>query len=724
MNDRTELYVHHFLTEGRDESKSHVLLEITQPAPNELETHGHFFAIAELSNATPKTIQMVRAWVEFAIESYYKSVPTNLDSHFELILNQLNTQSSLYLKQHANETIHMAVAAICNTTLHLAIHGKPSALLFYKKDATWNCMDLVDPDSTATPGQLFSNVVNGTMRPDDRFLLATPHVVEFFSPDRIAKISDGKTMSEVNEHMDRVLQDLSSDFSFAGTWTSVVKKEVPVAANTTATAPAAAPVGPKTQTPSPNQTLEELTQIAEPRRAAPTPPVQKKADVSMTDFLTKTKNTSDILAPPVLTIPKDKIVTNVLKIAQRGIESGGKAFVSATKVSISYIKQGREAAIKSPITETYTDRFRSFISRTGRTYATLPQKRKVTLAISLGALLLAGGAIGSVAWMRSNSATSALTQSTFESIEVKLQSADESFTYQNEEVARAIFVEAETLYNGLSEKTRSSESGIALKENLESKRNKIFRRTPIVFQKIETNFSAKSITAAGNVILATDSSGAIKNVKENSSLTDSTTADRIYFDEQNKRLVAQTNNDFSAVSLNGKTVDRLTIERASQDSKTAAATFYSGRLYSYSNETQSITRYDGSGTAYAASKSWITDGSKPRDIVDITADTSLWLRSSNGAVLKYTAGKLQPFAVTGIDGNTTQFNKILTASGDRIILLNSVENRILITERGGKVLSQLVYTTDSPLTSITLDSAGTTIFALTESGSVLSAPLK
>ena len=102
----------------------------------------------------------------------------------------------------------MAVAVVCNSSLYLAVHGHPSALLFYRKDETWQSMSMVDPDSVDQPGQLFSNVVTGVMRVDDQFMLATPRVTEFFSADRLAKISESKSMTEVNDHMLRVLNDL------------------------------------------------------------------------------------------------------------------------------------------------------------------------------------------------------------------------------------------------------------------------------------------------------------------------------------------------------------------------------------------------------------------------------------------------------------------------------------------------------------------------------------
>ncbi|MCX6781247.1 MAG: hypothetical protein NT003_04005 [Candidatus Magasanikbacteria bacterium] len=368
MGERIELRVHDFLVEGRDESKSHVLVEIAEPSPNEVSTHGHFFAIAELSGATPKTIQMVRAWIEFAIDTYYKSVPTNIELHFETIMGLLNTQSSLYLKQHANEIIHIAIASVCNGALYLAVHGRPTALLLYNKDGGWHTMDLVDETAMDSPGQLFSNVVTGVMRVDDRFLIATPRVIEFFSADRLTKISEGKTLEEVTEHMQRVLSEMSSDYSFAAVWLRLVRAF--------------------------DETKEIMQhKVAPPEQPAPVQRIEKKADASMTELFNKAKSTAAILAPPVLTIPKDKIITNILKLAQRSMTTSGKAVVSATQTSISYLKTERGRAAIEKINQKISPR--SYLENLQQqlisNFSALPIKRKQTLMIAVGGVVVALG---------------------------------------------------------------------------------------------------------------------------------------------------------------------------------------------------------------------------------------------------------------------------------------------------------------------------------------------
>lgn len=697
MSDRIELRVHDFLAEGRDESKSHVLLEIAQPAPNEVSTHGHFFALAELSNATPKTIQMVRAWIEFAIESYYKSTPTNIESHFETILNQLNLQSALYLKQHAHESINIAVASVCNSNLYIAIHGKPAALLFYHKDDTWRWMDLVDPNSTDVPGQLFSNVVNGSMRVDDRFLLATPRVIEFFSADRLAKISEGKSAEEVNEHMNRILNDMSSDYSFAGVWLRLVRAFDEVKEATTV------------------QGHNASSNAAPPRRA----------ESSMADLMKKTKSTAEILAPPVLTIPKDKIVTNLLKLAHKGMTTSGTAIVSVTRTSLNFIKANKGKLVPSSIPDHKS--VSNLMKQTGSglvsSYSGLPTKRKYTMLAAIAVGVITIGAVGSLAWMRANSTSQQEFKNQLESVREKLRTAEESFVYQNEPAARATLSEAAALFAALPEDIRTDDEGVVAAAELNEKRTKILRIAPVTLQLVSETESIKGldIVSVGTSAVILSRDGEVIHLKENAKKIGAlSNAQSLYFDESAKRIIAATTKrSLTAFPLDGSASKNISVSWMPEDTKTDASVFYSGRLYTYNGATKMIYRYDGSDSGYSTGKRWITDSGKPTGIVDLSADNSLWLRTDAGAVLKYTAGRLQAFQINGLMPDVGPVAKILTSASGKIYFLDTNNHRVVVTDRDGKLAKQYVFESDKKLTRFAIDKNETAVTGITDDGKVV-----
>jgi hypothetical protein len=697
MSDRIELRFHDFLAEGRDESKSHVLLEIAQPAANEIATHGYFFAIAELSGATPKTIQMVRAWIEFAIESYYKSVPTNVETHFEAILGQLNIQSSLYLKQHANEEINMAVAVVCNSSLYLAIHGHPAALLFYRKDDVWNSMNMVDPESVDMPGQLFSNVVTGVMRVDDQFMLATPRVIEFFSADRLAKISETKSMIEVNDHMLRVLNDLSSEYSFAGVWLRLVR------------------------------TFDETKEIMQQKIAGSSeqPRPEKKSDLSMSDLLSKTKTTATILAPPVLTIPKDKIVTNILKLAQSTLVNGGKTLVNTAQKSAVYFKEHKNIFGVEKIADTIS--IKKFAGSTKSTitsrFAALPTKRRYSMFFAIGIFIIATLAIASIGLTRSLSSQKQSTIDALNVIREKVHAADESFIYQNETVAQSSLLEAEALFANLSEKIKSSDDGVALQADITEKRNKILHISAVAVTEFDEKnpVTAKDIVNTGTHLITLSENGDITLYKDGAKKIGSAPgAEKIYFDEQNKQVVAQlANRKFKAFTIDGKKNSDISVSWLPDDTQTSVLMFYSGRIYTFNETARSIFRYDGASNEYSAGKRWIVDNSKPTGVTALTIDNSVWMRTQDGRILKYTAGKAQSFKITGAVPEAAHIEQILTNSANNIYFLDKENHRLLQTSRDGKLIMQFSYPESEKIKQFVIDKNETIATGLTDDSRVV-----
>lgn len=694
MSDRIELRYHDFLAEGRDVSKSHVLLEIAQPAANEVATHGHFFAIAELSGATPKTIQMVRAWVEFAIEGYYKSVPTSVENHFETILGQLNTQSSLYLKQHAHEEINIAVAVVCNSMLYLAIHGKPAALLFYRKDEAWHSMNMVDPNSTDQPGLLFSNVVTGAMRVEDQFFLATPRVTEFFSADRLAKISETKSMREVNDHMLRVLSELSSEYSFAGVWLRLVRA------------------------------FDETKEIMQ-TKVVGTPEIEKKSNSSMSELLSKTRNTETILAPPVLMIPKDKIITNILKLAQTSVISGGKALISTTTSSIAFIKKNKNAFGVEKISDAISGQkiFDAAKTNVVSKFSDLPSKRKKSMMIAVGVAIVAIIAVTTIALSRSSSAQNEASRALLERVREKIYSANESFTYQNEAEARTHISEAEQIFSQLPSKLAASEDGAAVKTDMAEKHDRIFhikKVTPTPFDEA-SSVPAQDLLSVGVQIATLSEQGEVALFGSTSKKLGAISgAQSIYFDESNKRIIgAKSGRAFSSISLDGKKTADISVSWLPEDTQTDSLTFYAGRLYSYNSKNQSIFRYDSVENSYGAGKRWIVDGSKPSNIVGLSIDNSVWMTTLDGKILKYTAGKAQTFKITGLEPEAKTINQIVTSNSSQLYFLDTENNRIIQTTRDGKLVTQFVYPSEIKLQKIALDKNETLLTGLQADGRIV-----
>lgn len=683
--EQYDLVLRDIFIEGRDEEKSNVILEIAEPTPEERATHGYFIALAELNGATPKTISMVRAWVEFAIEHYYAKKPSSLQDHFEELLGALNTQSAVYLKQHQNEGIHLLLVAVHEKTVLIGAHGQASALLLYNTRDGFRLAPLTDIEATATP-YLFSNVLEGTVRLEDRLLLATPRVTEFFTPDRILKLSENKSLEEMAEHMKHVLGELTSDFSFGVVWAKLVRGTAQGAVTT------------------------------------------HKAASSMTELHHKTKSTASILAPPVISFPKEKIVTTILRVCKRSILNGTSICVIILRRAVSTlqsIETKKHLSVIKPAD--YASRLRVWLTHRRGWFEHLPANRKRASIIAMAVAGIALLSIGSVAIINIRARTAAQATATINTVQEKLTAADNAFTYQNEDNARTILAEAQQLLNTVPDRLQKTAEFTNANQHFTVLEQKIYRRSAVAFQNLADKFGAQKLvmlrgraygldTAGGNILVTKD--------KQTSSLAHITGITALYSDSDANLLVAQTGpRAFVSVDSGTGATKPINISWLAENSEATTAVFYSGRFYSYDQTTLMIYRYHKKDGAFTNGAPWITDNGKPTGIKTIFADTSLWLLGNNGKILKYTTGKLQIFSVSGDVPKLDNTDALATNGTANVYLLDRANRRLLVTTRDGTLTHQYSFPDKTNLTTFVIDEKETAVFGVTEDGHLVTFPL-
>lgn len=697
MSERREVQIVEVLIEGRDQEKSHVLLDVARPTPEERASHGYLVAITELSGATPKTAQMVRAWIDFAIERYYASVPQDVAAHFEEILQRLNTQSGLYLRQHPQEQVSMVLCIVHGTDTHLAIHGSPTALLLYRTAAGWRALDLVSQVEQGS--HLFSNVLTGTLRPDDRLLLASPHTAEFFTPDRLCKISEGKAVADVNDHMNRVLTELSADVSFGYAWIRV------------------------------SHVITEDDEQRPSNRATS----QKKSHSSMADLLLKTKSTASILAPPVITIPKDKVVTTLLKGAHRGAAIGWQWTRVAAQRSLVAARQSDslQRIARSLHPSSLVARGRMWYGAANRQFYALPPKRKKIFVLSLAAAVLVLAAGVGLFWQQWALAREARAEQLVTALRDTMRSTDEAFVSQREAAARLLLADAQQQFDTIAtDELLPDKDTIALREELMRLSQKVRREFLVTPKHHKISARAIAVATLGNAAATLAEDGTVSVVRNDAptALATITGAQRIFSDKEHGRFVVVLGDD-SLVGLDARTgrTAPITLARAADHTATGAEIFYGGRYYVYDRLTKQIYRYDGKQpTTYDSPKRWITDGGQPIDVTRMGADSSLWLITGNGAPLKYTSGKLQPYRVAGAEPPLERASAVALGSvTTNVYVLDRDRARIVITDRAGALQQQILFPTDiTKISGLALDEKETTLAVITENGKFYTAALK
>lgn len=208
-----KLEIQEFFVEGDNQELSHVLLHIAEPVTHEEHERGYFFALVEINKSYPEQITQVQQIID-DIESNYYDEEIFEEETFEKILQKINKQSH-HILHYKDTNIHCIAGILQNNRLVLAYHGSPKALLYYKSKDALKETPIVDSD-TDEQGQLFSAVVEGNINAGDYVYIATPHVDEYFSSDRVRKILQSRTAKETTMHIQKVLDSLKNEFSFGG----------------------------------------------------------------------------------------------------------------------------------------------------------------------------------------------------------------------------------------------------------------------------------------------------------------------------------------------------------------------------------------------------------------------------------------------------------------------------------------------------------------------------
>jgi hypothetical protein len=186
------LQLNEFFVEGGKPDTSHVLLHITEPSTPEEKEKGYFFAVCEINGADTATIARFQKILSEIENSYYEVTGTLQQSALEIILEKVNQENFSLTRTEVE--FNATVGVIRQTEIIFAFAGKPQALLFYRnKDDHYQKMDLTEEnrsDEVAAPVDipLFPQVIQGKIGPSDYLFVATPHIIDYFSHDRLQKI--------------------------------------------------------------------------------------------------------------------------------------------------------------------------------------------------------------------------------------------------------------------------------------------------------------------------------------------------------------------------------------------------------------------------------------------------------------------------------------------------------------------------------------------------------
>lgn len=744
------LQLNEFFVEGENQEVSHVLLHITEPSNAEEKQKGYFFAVCEINGATESYLASIQEAIDEIEKGYYELSEEGGKNALEQILEKINERSPALL--NGQTKLNCVVGALRQPDIIFATSGEPTLLLFYKtRQALYKSMELGGQSAEAATNangepQLFSQIVQGKVSPEDYLFVATPHVRQFFTPDRLEKIITTRPPRQSAEHLERTLRGLPNGYSFGGliihvaeAGAALIKKPRPSSSRgseqslqnlfttETSTSETLSPSifgkvkeGVRSQMNRPSAAVSPvLSAPPQPKPEINAPHLhqyRRSADVhtnrsaALRTLATGAANAVRLFASAVVALARV-----IFLFFWRIIHTIGLLGIAATNF------RGRRAVI----IEDWRREWRFY----RRTVVELPL---ITKIIILGTVVVATVFAGSLWYLRMSQHAAAdqrAYQSDVQNISTKTDAAESALVYKNEASALSELTEAQKLLLAIPCRTADQKQQC---DELAAKINALLAR-------------ARRITTVTPTVVVSWPAGVTHLIKINTKLVGFGNTTTLYTYEllsgENKNFVGAIptgpvisgavpkENDYAVLLLNNSQL--LSLNPTDMSTKPLASSFpteaprltsinvYSRRLYTLDASHKQIYKHDATSGGFGPGKPWLHDTtSSIASATDFTIDGDMFVLLQSGSILKFTAGVAAPFTVSALDpalsgtGNIWSYNDLTY-----LYILDTPNKRLVILTKDGQLKAQLTAAQLSVPSGMAIDEPGKTAYII-DQGSV------
>lgn len=741
------LEIHEFFVEGSNQERSHVLLHITEPGTPEERAKGYFFAVAEINNGPLEQIEHLQQMIDDMESGYYETDDQPGKNAFEITLEYLNRRGH-HVLQYKDAITNCIVGVLRGKDLYFAQHGHPHAVLFYQGKDGLEQMEVTGGESDPTSTQLFPSVMQGQLNIGDYFYIATPHVIDYFTFDRVAKILLTRNTRQSATHIQKVLGDLGSELSFGG-----VMFHFPTSADMPKTGkrPIQSDDGSAAslqKLASQEKTTEEIMRSSvassfgkkwQAWRAIQAEKAKKKALENTQEKRKKemTKNQKGHIETNFRPREdgKEPIMSVALVTFGRGLVWCLNAFWRLLKGTAIFMGKFTIALV---LLITNKDGKRQDVLRVWRhswyvkkeKFSDMPMLSKILFVLTVMLALVFLGSILTFKIKAAYATKNAAYNNAAQAIIDKKTAAEASIIYGDDNRALTLLQEAKAGLNGLSDsgKTRKNKKAELTKgvEEALSKLRKLTIVTPeLVVDLTQKNPKAqttglaqidKTIIAYGtddNFLYKIDAQAKTVELKDHtgfSKLSDASTP------KENDFVAFLTgDNAIASYDKNTSILTKKDIAYPNENVKLSSICVYNRKLYTVDANNNQIYKHVLTQTGFDKGAVWLKDATDIKDAISITVDGDMFVLKQNGELFKLTGGLKQDFALSGVDPRLDKPTIVWTYNNvNNIYILEPTNKRIVVTDKNGKLIAQYTANEWKTPSGMIVDEAGKKVYVLDE----------
>lgn len=736
-----KLQLHEFFIEGGNREKSHVLLHITEPSTTSEKQKGYFFAVCELNEGDSKKIVRLQNIVDEIEERYYEA-PESINEHsLETVLKKINREH----QDEQIENLHCVLGVIRNDTIVFSFCGNPKMLLFYQtKDGSHKKMDLIN-ENEDTNIDLFSQIVEGKITPNDFLFIGTPQLKEYFTDDRLQKIITTRPARQSAAHIEKVLSDIHNETSFGGLVVHLkedtnfgqpdikkrsfikggsVKSLHNLFATEKNTANTLSPsLFPKLN----NQKEDEQEEDEALEKYRPVMPTEiSAAHLRQLQPRIVVNEEEDKFKKYLLTFIKGSIVS---------IKFIGKIFYWITMIIFKIIMNvSHKLLLLFFVATNYQNRRRNIIENWTKQWQafriylhTMPKTTKIMFGL-IGLVVITF--VGSIMVIRSRQiqlVEQQKSQEIIRQISIHKDAADSAVIFKDSSTALSESKNVKQLISQLNCKTYKKQCDDFNKEVegiLSQIRKETIVEPQLLYDFDQTKNEFSQLVRINNQILA------FSNTSSNIMVYDLLTKQARAIDSKIKGFndaAVPKENDYIAFLYNNKeivsynpkdsTFTGAEINYPNPTTKINSLIVYNRRLYTLDAQNGQIYKHENIKTGFGPGKDWIKDVSIDiKNGVSLTTDGDMFVALNNGQIQKITAGIKQPFDISGLDPEIKSPTKIWTYTDKQYLyVLDSNNKRLVILQKDGTLYGQITAAVWKHPTGLVIDENNKRAFILDNS---------
>lgn len=614
----------------------------------------------------------------------------------------------------------------------MGIWGSPSALLFHPstKNGTIRIFDLLEdkrPDHEKPMHQRsnrrgYTNVITGGIGKHDRLLVSTENPRKFMDDDRMIAAIMGSDPQNAAESLKEALSSLTPRLSFASLVIDAVDEEV-VEYDAAQKTPSGTQGSIDALLKTTNTTHDILSpslitgvwrkmsggfntilndvrstharKTARPKKGKRPPKLATVAASGNAE-----SDTGDGMKPPEIPL---SALREAAPDAQKGPSFMDILQRAMSTVAVLKNKKGRKRTWNAMRRNAHK-RIESYIMK----YNGLTPKRRIILLATLAIVFFLNQSIAFADWQKQDNERIAAYEKSVLSIDQKIDSAEASIIYYDQERATELLDEAWSLIADLPQKNGGQKvQASRLTARIDEKRDGLRRAVPLGSPEVIATIVAgggepalQRMTARKGILWSLSEEGVVYKTVLDEGLTEKAGSapegtPTFLLTGTSSVFAGTDEGDITAITFSSDRISVLSIDFGDTDPSLEDADIYGPRLYVLDAAHNRILKHSPVKGGFAKPSLYLKDGTDVSNAVSISIDGAIYVLSDDGNVTKLLRGVREDYGVQKTDPPVTSARKLrVMEDSDRLYVLDTAPGRIIMfSKKTGALIAQ--YTSDT-----------------------------